>query len=96
MAGVGEDVEGLCLDVGVVQGYPFQVLLGQLGVGRVAGILANGVDGFRAILGLLGTGNGGQARHVLGCEPQQTHGQRWCRAGTCGVWSGELTSTLPN
>lgn len=64
VAGVREEVEGLCLDVGVVESLPFQVLLGQLGKRRVACILSDRLDGFRAVNGLLGTGNGGQPARV--------------------------------
>jgi hypothetical protein len=60
VAGVRVEVEGLCLDIGVIEGLPLQVVLGQLGVGRVACILANRLDGFRAVDGLLGAGNRGQ------------------------------------
>lgn len=60
VAGVCVEVEGLCLDIGVVESLPFQVVLGQLGEGRVTCILANRLDGFRAVDGLLGSGNRGQ------------------------------------
>jgi hypothetical protein len=55
-----EDIEGLRFNVGVIQSGPFQVLLGQLGVCRFARVPSNGLNGIRAILGLLGTGYGGQ------------------------------------
>ena len=58
------EVEGLRLDVGVVESLPLEVLLGQLGVRRVACILANRLDGFRAVDGLLGTGDRGQPVNV--------------------------------
>jgi hypothetical protein len=61
---VSEEVKCLRLDVGVVQSGPFQVLLGQLGECRVACGLSNRLDGLRAILGLLGTGYGGQPAHL--------------------------------
>ena len=57
MASVRKEIEGLRLDIGVVQRLPFQVLLGQLGESRVACILSNRLDGLRAIDGLLSTGN---------------------------------------
>jgi hypothetical protein len=60
VARVRVEVEGLCLDIGVVEGLPLQVVLGQLGVGRVACILANRLDGFRTVDRFLGTGNRGQ------------------------------------
>ena len=62
------EVKGLRLDVGVVEGLPFQVLLVQLGEGRVACILANRLDGFRAVNGLLGTGNRRQSARLSGYE----------------------------
>ena len=60
VAGVGHEVEGLRLDIGVVDDLPLEVLLGQLGVGRVAGVLADGLDGLGAVLGLLRAGNDGK------------------------------------
>lgn len=70
MTGLGEKVECLRLDVGVVERGPFEVLLGQLGVRRVAGVLSNGVDGIRAILWLLGAGNSGQAEQLSARFPR--------------------------
>ena len=60
VASVRKEVKGLRLDVCVIQGLPFQVLLGQLGERRVACILPNRLDSLRTIDGLLGTGNCGQ------------------------------------
>lgn len=59
MAGIGEEVEGLGLDVGVVERHPLEVLLGQLRVGGLTSLLAHGLDGFGAVFGLLGAGNRG-------------------------------------
>lgn len=59
MAGVAEDVEGLCFDIGVIEGGPLEVILGQLSVGRLVALLAHGLDGLRTVFGLLGTGNRG-------------------------------------
>lgn len=61
MAAVGEYIEGLCLDARLVDGRPLQVVLGELRICRVALVLAHGLDGSRAILGLLGAGDIGQA-----------------------------------
>jgi hypothetical protein len=61
---VSENVEGLRLDIGVIQSGPLQVLLGQLGVCRFASVLSNRLDGIRAILGLLGASNSGQTEDV--------------------------------
>jgi hypothetical protein len=61
---IGEQVERLRLDVGVVQSGPFQILLGQLGVCRVACILSHGLNGLGAIHGLLGAGDSGQPAEV--------------------------------
>lgn len=61
MACVGEEVKGLGLDVCVVERGPLEVLARQLGVGRLAGLCADGLDGVRAILGLLGAGDSGQS-----------------------------------
>lgn len=82
VAGVRVEVEGLRLDVGVVEGLPLQVLLGQLGVGRVARILANRLDGFGAVDGLLGTGDRGQAVRLSGPEYR-----RYRTSCTCAVHS---------
>jgi hypothetical protein len=57
---IREQVKRLRFNVGVVQCNPFQVLLGQLGVCRVARVLSNGLDGIWAILRLLSAGNSGQ------------------------------------
>lgn len=55
------EVEGLCLNVGIVQGLPFEVLLGQLGESRLAGVLSNRLDCLGTVDGLFCTGDGGQA-----------------------------------
>ena len=60
MAAVGVQVEGLGLDIGHIERLPLEVFLGQNGEGGVAGILSNGLDGFGAVLGLLGSGDVGQ------------------------------------
>lgn len=60
MAGIGEDVEGLGLDVGVVQRGPLEVLARQLGVDRLARLSADRLDGIRTVLGLLGAGDSSQ------------------------------------
>lgn len=67
MASIGEQVECLRLDIGVVQGNPLEVFLGQLGVCRLAGLLAHGLDGVGTILRFLSAGDGGQAG---GCQQQ--------------------------
>jgi len=59
VACVGEEVEGLRLDIGVVERDPLEVLLGQLGVGGLVALLTHGLDGVRAVFGLLGAGNRG-------------------------------------
>jgi hypothetical protein len=38
---VGDDVKGLGLDVGTAHDLPLQVILGELGVGRVLGLQRN-------------------------------------------------------
>jgi hypothetical protein len=57
---VGLEIEGLRLDAGLLDELPLQVLLLEDRVGGVAGVFAHGVDGLRAILGFLGTGDIGQ------------------------------------
>jgi hypothetical protein len=59
VAGVGEEVESLRLDIGVVERGPLEMVLGQLRVGRLVALLAYGLDGIRAVFGLLGAGNRG-------------------------------------
>lgn len=66
MASVGVEVESLRLDVGVVESLPLQVLLGQLGVRRVACILSDRLDSFRTVDRLLGSGNCGQSAMLSG------------------------------
>ena len=61
---VGLEVEGLRLDAGLLDEPPFQMVLGELRVGGVAGVFAHGVDGLGAILGFLGTGDIGQPGDV--------------------------------
>ena len=61
---VGLEVKGLCLDAGLLDKLPLQVFLLELSEGGVAGVLAHGVDGFRAVLGLLGTGDIGQPAYL--------------------------------
>jgi hypothetical protein len=59
VSSLGEEVEGLRLDVGVVERHPLEVLLGQLGIGGLTSLLAHGLDGIGAVFGLLGAGNRG-------------------------------------
>lgn len=60
VAAVSLEIERLRLDAGLVNELPLQVFLGELRVGGIAGILAHRVDGLRAVLGLLSTGDIGQ------------------------------------
>ena len=85
MTGVGEEVEGLRLDIGVLERRPLQILLVQLAVGRFAGLLSHGLDGVWAVDGLLCAGNGRQPGRLS--EPFSS-----CSAGT----DDALTSTWPN
>lgn len=64
VAAVGLEVKGLRLDARLLNELPLQVLFGELREGGVAGVLAHGVDGFRAVLGLLGTGDIGQPAYL--------------------------------
>ena len=57
VTGIGEEVESLRLNIGVVQDGPLEVLLGQFSVSRVARILANGLDSIWAVFRFLSTGN---------------------------------------
>lgn len=70
VAALRYEIESLRLDIRIVESLPFEVLLGQLGEGRVACILTDRLDGFRAVDGLLGTGNRGQpvrlSTHIFG------------------------------
>jgi len=59
VAGIREQIEGLGLDICVVKRHPLEVLLGQLGVGRLVALLSNRLNGLRAVFGLLGAGNRG-------------------------------------
>lgn len=54
---VTHSVKGLRLDRGVLRSLPFHILLLQLCVRSGLGLLGNGLDGLRAVDGLLGTGN---------------------------------------
>jgi hypothetical protein len=58
---VGHDVKGGSLHIGVLVGLPSQILLGQDGVGGLAGLLGDGLDGFGAIDGFLRADGRGQA-----------------------------------
>lgn len=81
VASVRVEVEGLGLNVGVVECLPLQILLGQLGEGRVACVLSNRLDGLRAVDGLLGTGDGGQPARLLISNTQHSmHVMQLCRA----------------
>lgn len=77
MSSISEYVEGLGLDVGIVERHPLQVLLGQFRVSRLARLLAHGLDGVGAVLGLLCAGNGGEAgtqsTHVHGLSKHARH-----------------------
>jgi hypothetical protein len=57
-------VEGLRLDARRVWREKLEVSLGHLGEGRIALILAHGLNGLNAVLGLLGTGDIGQPAHL--------------------------------
>lgn len=56
------DIKGLGLDTGRVHGRPFQVIPGQLCIGWVALMLANGLDGGWAIDGFFGADDIGQSK----------------------------------
>jgi hypothetical protein len=83
MTRLGEEVEGLRLDIGVIQRRPLQILLGQLAVGRFAGLLSHGLDGIRAVDGLLCAGNGRQTGRLSEAIPS-------CSAGTEGCTHVDL------
>lgn len=84
VAGIRVEVECLRLDVGVVECLPLQIFLGQFGEGRVACILADRLDGFGAIDGLLGTGDRGQAVKLSGSEVQIAFPVSCIARGSCG------------
>lgn len=64
---ISHDVESLSLDIGVLVGLPAQLILGQDGVGSLAGLLSDGLDGLGAIDGLLrADGRRETARHEFG------------------------------
>ena len=60
----GVQVEGLRLDARRVRREPLEVGLCHLGEERIALILAHGLDGVGAVLGLLGAGDVGQPAHL--------------------------------
>jgi hypothetical protein len=54
-------VEGLGLDAGGLGGEPFLVLSGQQSVRGLLCLLGDGMDSFRAVLGLLSSSYNGQS-----------------------------------
>lgn len=50
VAAVGVDVEGLGLDVGTAHDLPLQIILDELGVGRVLGLHRNRLQAFGSIV----------------------------------------------
>lgn len=50
MAAVGEEVEGLGLNVGTAHDLPLQRLFGELGIGRLLGLHRNRLQGFGSIV----------------------------------------------
>lgn len=50
MTAVGEEVEGLGLDVGTAHDLPLQVILGKLRVGRLLCLHCNRLQGFGSIV----------------------------------------------
>lgn len=65
MAGFGEEVEGLRLHARRGYRRPLQVGLGQRREGRLPLSSANGLDGFRTILGLLRSRDVRQSRRRI-------------------------------
>jgi hypothetical protein len=61
MAAVGGEVPLLRLDAGRVHDNPFQVFLGELGVGDGLCLLGDGLDGVRPVDGLLCAGDIGKS-----------------------------------
>lgn len=59
---VGHDVEGLRLDIGVLVGAPFEVVLGQFPIRGLLGLLRDRLDGIGAIDGLTGACDVGNAK----------------------------------
>jgi len=53
-------IEGLGLDIGVLEGAPPQILLGEFGITSSFGLLSDGLDGFGAVDRFLRAGNTGQ------------------------------------
>lgn len=73
IAAVGHDVEGSSLDICVLVGLPFQLVLGENGVGSLlAGLLGDGLDGFGAIDGFLRAHGRGQAVEELATTAHTT------------------------
>jgi hypothetical protein len=60
----GMKVEGLRLHARCIRRKPLEVGLCNLGEGRIALILAYGLDGFGAVLGFLGAGDVGQSMYM--------------------------------
>lgn len=58
---VGHDIEGLSLDAGILVCPPFQIVLGQFGVGGGLGLFGDGLDGVGAIDGFLRAGDACEA-----------------------------------
>lgn len=93
MARLGEEVESLGLDVGIVQGNPFEVFLGQFGVCGLAGLLAHGLDGLGTILGFLGTSDGGQAG-LWSTKRPNMHTDACPVAVYCAEWQARYSRRL--
>lgn len=47
---IADYVKGLGLDIGAVHNLPGHVIFGELGIGRVGGLLGYGLDSLRAIV----------------------------------------------
>lgn len=71
MPAIGEEIECLGLDKRRFYVEPFEVLLLQLSVSRIAFALSNGLNGGRAVLRLLSAGDVGQ--------PGKTAVRRWLK-----------------